>query len=574
MAMKDYKGLGWRRWGDPIESFVRKCGHLTPRWAVIGTYEFDADRLERDVLPLLSRRGRIFRTIVLADAGTLQQRLKTGKTPCGRINLHPVRLLHGGIFHPKFVFLRAGNRVRVCFGSANVTSGGMGGNLELWADSEEPELTGAFANFLKRLLRHGEIALDLPARRALQRSLLGIQSRESASFWCSLDEPFTSRLKRKNSGLSAAKRIHLLSPAYASKGGAEAVLKTFTQRPTTIYTDGAIANAEAKYLLYSPPLLDDTESISSEDDTSMPRPSKLHAKAYLLEGRNEGVFWFGSANLTAKALLLTVPKGGNAEILVKTKLPGVELRKFLADLKQQFTPSVAKGRIDKPPKEPQPSHRGVVLSGEIEEREGRLRLVVHTLPGVHSVELLLNGRSKHVVIQNGRGVIKNVNGLIPSLAEGRGGDNWSSVIYEVTKGERIPVLVNVPIIPESAPDGPGAEQAVDSWIDELLGRWPPRSRVQKKTDVIAPEEEDEEDPTIEEEEQRRLDEVDHQGALDRLAVKSAIIKKRIESAPVTGGYRQSLERAVGESLLKACEPHLREIVRSWFPCLRIQKGHK
>lgn len=580
MAIKPSKGLSWHRWVDPIESFVSEYGQLTPRWAVICTYECEMDRLEQDVLPLLARRGRAFRTVVLADAGVLQKRLNpmTGKTPAGRMNLHPVRLLRGGVFHPKVVLLRAGNRVRVCFGSANVTSGGMGRNLELWAHSDDPEITSAFMDFFDKLGQDNNIALDPPSSRSLDRALTGLERCNSQFVWTSLDEPFIGRLRRKDSGLSGAKAIHLLSPAYASKGGAKAALESFGNLPTTIYTDGVIAHGEAKCLFYNPSLLQSTpsdaesSSESEEEQTSTPQPSKLHAKAYLFEGSKEAILWFGSANLTAQALVRSVRTRGNVEILVKTKVSGPDLRAFKADLKRLFSLDIAPDKNDELALEPKAAHRGVVLSGELQDRGGVLRLIIHTLPGVCSVKLLLGNYKKTVVIMDSRGVIEGIAHLLPELREGRNGDDWTARIYEVVGKERIPVIVNVPFIAEPSKDGPAVEETMDGWIDELLARWPLRSRIKIESVPRIPDEEDEETQSSDEEDERRLDEANHQGALDRLAVKAAILKKRIATAQTMGGYREALERAIAESLMDTCEPHLQPVIASWFAGTRGRKG--
>jgi hypothetical protein len=217
-----------------------------------------------------------------------------------------------------------------------------------------------------------------------------------------------------------------------------------------------------------------------------------------------------------------------------------------------------------------------VLSGELQDRGGALCLLIHTLPGVQNVRLKVGGRIIRVTVRRGRGIIEGIVRLLPSLQAGRNGDNWSDVIYEMVGFKCIPVIVNVPLVSESAMHGGAAETTVDQWIDELVGRWPPRNREKTKSRML----EDEDDQANEseseleqrEDEELRLDEVDHQGALDRLAVKAAIVKRRIASAPSAGGYRAALEHAVAASLVSACAPHLRCIVASWFPQVRGLKG--
>jgi len=62
-------GIAWQRWLEPIGEFVRRHGREVNRWAIACTYELELATLQRSVLPVLSRRGSAFRTLVLVDAG-------------------------------------------------------------------------------------------------------------------------------------------------------------------------------------------------------------------------------------------------------------------------------------------------------------------------------------------------------------------------------------------------------------------------------------------------------------------------------------------------------------------------
>lgn len=556
MALKVNKGLKWQRWVDPIESFVREHGDQKPRWAIICTYECEMDRLEQDVLPVLTRRGRVFRTLVLADARTLQKQLKMrSRVIAGRINLHPVRLLKGGLFHPKLVLLRAGNNVRVCFGSANVTSGGMGRNLELWSYTDDTEITSATMKFIDGLTSHKNIALDPPSKRAIHnRAFSGLHLNYSPSFWASIDESYKNRLKGKNSGLSGAKSVHIISPAYASTVGVKSALSSFPKSRTTVYTDAVLACKGVKLQYFHPP-----DAADNSSDEVISRPSNLHAKAYLFEHKNGATLWFGSANLTVPALVRPFRTGGNVEILVRTFLKANEVKDFLYDLRQYFPDSTVKiGK--KKEKEPHSIPQGFVLSGEIQNRVGKLHLVIHTLPNVRKVKLDIADKIFTIAIKRSRGIIENIIQFLPELIDGRNGDNWTTLIYEMIGSDRIPVIVNVPLDPIT--EESKTEDVIDSWLDEFLGRWPIKTRNKKKA---SPEISDEElsDEQFGDDE-RRLDEVNHQGALDKLAIKAAIIKKRIDKMPGNHRYRNALKDMVATSLLKTCEPHLRSVVKSWF----------
>ena len=121
-------GLSHRKTTDAISSFVRQHASATPRRAVFCTYDFHAPRFEAVVLPQVTRRGRFFRTLVLADQAALQRPGALTQRGAGpRYELAPVRLKGPGVFHPKLVVLQAGPRVLVGIGSSNLTPGGLAG---------------------------------------------------------------------------------------------------------------------------------------------------------------------------------------------------------------------------------------------------------------------------------------------------------------------------------------------------------------------------------------------------------------------------------------------------------------
>src|SRR5690348_15253627 len=68
------KGLAFGKTADAIAAFVKQHGASAPRRAVLCTYDLDPVRFEVVVLPELTRRRRWFRTLVLADAASLQKR--------------------------------------------------------------------------------------------------------------------------------------------------------------------------------------------------------------------------------------------------------------------------------------------------------------------------------------------------------------------------------------------------------------------------------------------------------------------------------------------------------------------
>jgi hypothetical protein len=462
-------GLAWRRWIEPIDAFVRDHGRLTPRWAVFCTYDFEPERVETDILPCLQRRGRQFRTLLLADAGRVQERLSLGLAPSGRLNIHPVRLVKGGVFHPKLVFLRAGHHVRVCVGSSNLTSGGLGANLELWAHSDDPEVCRAAAFFLTQLSDHEGVVLDPPAERALARALMGIERRPSRRLWTSLGGSFPTHLRGPDSGLASARAVHIVSPAYVSRGGIGAVLEPFRSRGVTVYTDGPLSHAEARFKYFEPPVAADDED---DNDAAAPErrtPAALHTKAYLFEGRRESTLWFGSANWTVQALLRTPNAGGNVEVLLKTRLGADEATVLLGELSGLFGASKAPSVSRTAEPEPQAANRGAILSGELRWFSGGPCLLLHVLPHTKSVKVEIDGKPICLRVSRQRAVLPIKSGrILTRLAEGRNGEDWAGLIFEIVGADRIPVIVNVPMVREPEDGAADLETAAEDLIDEFL----------------------------------------------------------------------------------------------------------
>ena len=344
-------------------------------------------------------------------------------------------MVNGGLFHPKIVFLRAGKNIRICFGSANITSGGFGRNLELWAFTDDIEVGGAIAHFLKAITdQKNTILLDPPSKRAIHRALAGIPTGPSPTVWSSLEGPFSRFVQSVGSGLAKAKKVYIISPGYATKEGVAAALKPFPKLKTTVYTDAFLTCKDIRVKYFNPPYLADG---SQEEEDTLSRPSALHAKAFLFENTNESVMWFGSANLTAKALVRPLKKGGNVEILVKTMLKPNDSKEYLRDL-DQFFPLDGNKKNAPLPNQYRVNIKGFVLSGEFQIYDGKVRLIIYTVPSVKSVVLKIGGQNITLLIKNDRGIIENIGQNLPELIDGSNGDNWTALIYEIIGRNLIP----------------------------------------------------------------------------------------------------------------------------------------
>lgn len=541
-------GLGRKRWTDAVEDFVQQHGHLTPRWAVCLTYDISLDVLARKVLPTLARRGRVFRTVVLADHGALEKALAVSpdalrKVAEGRaaLNLHPVQCKGTAVFHPKLVLLRAGPRVRACYGSANLTAGGLGGNLELWTHTDEVGPVAGLVHFLQRLSSAPDVDLDAAARRNLGRALVGLQSKPHAGVWNSIDEPFRARLRRGPE--RQARRTWVLSPLYATPSGLLQARACLPPGPVVLHTDGATRLPGASVHVYAPPS-------PADEELSMPAmQARLHAKAFVFETPAGVQAWTGSANFTAQALTRTAAKAGNVELLVRTTLQPPAWKALKEDLRHNFEATKGAAHAS-PDREPRQSAKGAIVAGEIQGSPAAPRLILLVRPRVRSVVICSGEQKLRLAVLRRRAAAEGkdllrVLGAIDLQA------SQAFLLWQQAGANWVPFVVNVPHVPEAEE---GNHRAVDALLDELLGR------VARQGFTESLQDDDGEEPTSDdlseedaaERSARPLDEVRHQGELDRLAVKVALLRRLVSARGGGGLNRRALEREALSALQGNC----------------------
>jgi hypothetical protein len=559
-------GLESQRWIDPVEEFVRRHGHNSSRWAIACTYEVDLPLIQRVVLPVLSRRGCAFRTVILSDAARLEAVLTQVSGPfSGAINLHSV-WMRRGVFHPKLLLLRAGGEARACFGSANLTSAGLNGNLELWSHSDDPVIVAAIVDFLTRLTASPGIDVDPAGQRSLRAALRGMANRPHPSVWSSLDGSFEARLRRRRNG--KASRALVISPMYATPAGLRRARAAIPTRRLELFTDEPVQLSRVVANVLRPAANvdgDDGEPDERQIDGARARaPTILHAKAYVFpRGATSGAdAWIGSANFTAQALSKGIGDGGNVELMVEAALPKDELARFTADLEQWFLPVT--GPIPQAPAKVETLAEPLATVMSCELIEGRMgpALIVYSIRRDGTIELVFEGRHVTVAIKRGRGSVDGakLRGFmpLPDLSAAT-----PLVIHQWIGGRLQPVVVNVPHVPPGPQDGGAAFGSVDAMIADMMGRVPVR-RPSEDPDARGPSEA--EDDGVGElppdELERRLDEVRHQGGLDKVAVSMAVLLKLIARCP--SGER-SVRRAEALALMSAnCPPHLQQVVRANF----------
>ena len=547
---RTHKGLQSVRTSEAIRSFVTEHGRSAPRRAILCTYNFEAETFETVLFPELTRRGRQFSTLVLADGAALQGELsRTGQRRFDRYEIGPVRCVGGGVFHPKLVFLAAGRRHMVGIGSANLTSGGLGANLELMMFADDTtecgrQLVGGAACFLSRLIKKESIHLPTSAREFIETALAGVKP-DRYGLIDSLDEPLLSQMislgrgKRGSNG-KVPRGVIVLSPWHSALRSPEGLDPAIIRQMSgafggsvSIYTEGQKGCGPdlgvPVYIRGERPrkAAVDSEGPDNpyEEDVFDRRPYRVHAKAYLITSpRQGGALFFGSANCTFPALVSQPHRGGNVEILAASRLGDAETSAFKEDLNDLFVPTQKTFGFKAPT--PPRTARGVVLCGRLTEGRNGPRLQIEA-PNVERGSVQVGpGRDRFTVtvrIRHGRGLVSKpdeIRSLFPDALPKRSDSCWGSVLWERSGRVGIPFPVSVPLsgVGTDSPDGFLLDLA-----SEEMGFWPAQTTnggADAKVDDRGRDEEERDDLDA-------LTEAQHEGELDRIAWRLSILRKRI-----------------------------------------------
>lgn len=585
-------GLRWERTSDAIRTFVRTHGQPSPRRAVLCTFDFDPDRFNASLFPQLTSRGRQFRTLIIADAGALQAKLGRLASPAfDRYAIVPAKCHAGGVFHVKVLFLRAGESFLVGIGSANLTPGGFGGNLELmlFADHTSGEgraLAYGAASFLSRLVKCEAVAIPRASRRFIKAAIAGLETKSDVVL-DTLDGALLPQMARAQRAVCGQRvnSLTILSPwhsATASPDQTDSEVVGMLRKQMSVagdvrvFTQGAggcgprLGN-KVEVLIPSRERngpTTDGDSVSDDEDAHAfdHRPSTLHAKAYLACGNRGNVLFFGSANCTLPALARPVSQGGNVEVLVATRLSNAEVQAFNNDLEEMFSPAEATEDCQHP--EQPPAATGSVLAGHlVSGGSGTVLRIEASEIGSRSVLIAAKrgaARPVTVALSDGNGTVeeaRELDELFPGGTPNRSDGSWSRVLWENHNDEWVPFPVVLSLLEPTSSD---PDAALLEILEEECGWWP---RVDNGRDgaEVGDNASNENEQDSEDEDREIWTEAEHQGELDRIGVAVALLRKR------TAGRFQSPKAAKQDTalLLERIEalplkPHLAREVRRFL----------
>jgi hypothetical protein len=173
------------------------------------------------------------------------------------------------------------------------------------------------------------------------------------------------------------------------------------------------------------------------------------------------------------------------------------------------------------------------------------------------VTLVHEGRTLVVAIKGGRGetTAKALAAFLPRLDRSA---PHALIIHQQIGQRLFPIVVNMPHVPEAGEAGNQA--SLDALLDDFRGRVP----LPKGGDDEGDDEGGEDDvPTDDDDEiEARLDEVRHQGELDQLAVKAALLYRLVRAAAKAGDERDGQMAELATAAVAACNQHLRAAMRT------------
>ncbi|MEO7735369.1 MAG: hypothetical protein ABIY55_30730, partial [Kofleriaceae bacterium] len=457
-------------------------------------------------------------------------------------------------------------------------------NLELMLFTSDTTADGraiaeSAVHFLDELRRAPNFLTSQPARRFLERLCVSRPHTQDGPVLHNLHEPLIEQMERGRPPHVA--RTAVVSPWHSSAAcaaGVEprvlaAVGRALGARPV-VHTEGALGKGpdlgkNVRVRILKPTTTDGSGGLETDDenqdDAPVPprRPATLHAKAYIAIGKRTSVLWFGSANCTTPALLETVRGRGNVELLVRVELGRTAVAALDTDLQSMFDDR--KGVLTVERNTRFLSQSGCVLSGLVSNWGQQPGLTLELVPSTTARTLRISrsakrGRVIEVHVRRGAQATMIDGQLLAKLLDG---GELPAVLWEHVKATTIPFPVSVPCVPIAD----NAEEVLDDLLDDLAGRPPSRIGMMCRP---RPADGDDDMDGLDDEQDRELQlltKTEHEGILDRIAVRVERLRHRLAAAPWSSPashahYRSAVEKLEIAPPLRRILIHHLEVARS------------
>lgn len=292
---------------DQVEDFFRTARPGRRRLLAL-TYRFNSGAFERQFGRVLARGIQV--DVVMGDdppAGGVQYRIWRANWP--------------GTFHPKVLLLLANDEVKAGLGSANLTAGGLGENLEAWAFFGGRDGASILAG-VRHLLERLKSEQVLPRSIDVDEFITALPKGASALI-STLDGTMLAQVQERLRG--PIRKLDIVSPLHADPSGTIAALRKICPRQEFhLYTDAAqvpcIPGIDGYWTLHRPAPRNGNEEIRVV--------SQAHAKIYAFHGSDYVDLFWGSANLSYRAWMAK-GRAANVDVLVHSRVPHREWQSFL-----------------------------------------------------------------------------------------------------------------------------------------------------------------------------------------------------------------------------------------------------
>lgn len=321
--------------------------------AILGTYQFDGEFFEDEVLPILDQLD-IANIVVLTDTQAYTD--ATELTQAG----HAYYIDHvrcSGIHHPKFVALLGHDHARAFVGSGNLTERGWSRNGELMTVVDYPGETGeteaVFAQLREFIERSAAQIHGSRARTAIEEAFRdapwlpessGAGGTGDFEILHNYEEPLLQQV-RSHVGHQSIESIEVCSPFFS--GTDDAALAALCD----LAPEELVINLQPDMVEGFDATVLDAEcfdgidvtvnNVALTDDDS---DRYLHAKLLLLKGLAGTWAFYGSANLTTPALLET-EANGNIELGVLRYQSDPEYFDYLLDSDTVTREAISPGSV-------------------------------------------------------------------------------------------------------------------------------------------------------------------------------------------------------------------------------------
>lgn len=440
-----------------------------------------------------------------------------------------------GTFHPKIICLLADAHVRIGLGSANLTAGGLGENLEVWRYFEGKKdrcVLSGVRKFLEQLLKKNIV----PKGAKMEEFVAALPEGDGEDLLSTLSGSLYSQVTQR---VTKARHVDIVSPIYGSPSRLVSALKKKTGGTYRLYTGGPVPRIDGISEYFE---LKRGENNADDETAGVAIP--VHAKMYAFEGQTHVDLFWGSANLSHPAWSAK-NKRANIEFLVHSRVSTPGWQAFRKHLPGNHRWKKITHNGAAPKLKLVPEGRGwALLHASVEGG----RVWIEANQSRKDVSLELRGEERHsaqtLTLTFGRdGAADVCSDVAESLGFRGHGDGPRCLRWRVGAQDawRLIPVNRLDLADRGMQELDLAQQLFQEYAGRLLPR-PPGSLGHRGDDTI------DDDQAAFSPDEEELMQFPHQGALDRFVLEWRAIARRLDQA--CEGNGQLRDNRVAQVLLR------------------------